>query len=123
MTSFPLEFPEELPIAQHPERIAGLIRAHPATIVSGETGSGKTTQIPKICLAVGRGTKGLIGCTQPRRIAARSLAHRLKQELPGARKNFVGHKVRFQDATRRETVLKVMTDGILLAETHSDRSL
>jgi len=117
------DFPEELPIAQHRERIAALIRGHPITIVSGETGSGKTTQIPKICLTLERGAAGLIGCTQPRRIAARSLAHRLAQELPGAPRAFVGHKIRFQDATRPETVLKVMTDGILLAETHSDREL
>ncbi len=119
----PLKFPDELPIAQHRERIAELIRAHPVTIVCGETGSGKTTQIPKICLASGRGERGLIGCTQPRRIAARSLAHRLAQEMPGAPRGFVGHKIRFQDATRPETVVKVMTDGVLLAETHSDRRL
>ncbi|HEX3097048.1 MAG TPA: ATP-dependent RNA helicase HrpA [Usitatibacter sp.] len=119
----PLEFPPELPIAQHRDRIAELVRAHPVTIVCGETGSGKTTQIPKICLASGRGEKGLIGCTQPRRIAARSLAHRLAAEMPGAPKGFVGHKIRFQDATRPETVVKVMTDGVLLAETHSDRRL
>jgi ATP-dependent helicase HrpA len=119
----PLEFPAELPIAQHRDRIAELVRAHPVTIVCGETGSGKTTQIPKICLASGRGESGLIGCTQPRRIAARSLAHRLAAEMPGAPRGFVGHKIRFQDATRPETVVKVMTDGVLLAETHSDRRL
>jgi ATP-dependent helicase HrpA len=119
----PLQFPEELPIAQHRDRIAELVVAHPVVIVCGETGSGKTTQIPKICLASGRGERGLIGCTQPRRIAARSLAHRLAVELPGAPRAFVGHKIRFQDATRPETVVKVMTDGILLAETHSDRKL
>jgi ATP-dependent helicase HrpA len=116
-------FPEELPIAQHRDQIAALIRDHPVTIVCGETGSGKTTQIPKICLTLERGAAGLIGCTQPRRIAARSLAHRLAQELPQAPKSFVGHKIRFQDATRPDTVLKVMTDGVLLAETHSDREL
>ncbi len=116
-------FPEELPIAQHRERIAELVRDHPVTIVCGETGSGKTTQIPKICLALGRGAAGLVGCTQPRRIAARSLAARLARELPGTPKGFVGHKIRFQDATRPDTVLKVMTDGVLLAETHSDREL
>jgi ATP-dependent helicase HrpA len=93
------------------------------TIVCGETGSGKTTQIPKICLTLGRGAEGFIGCTQPRRIAARSLANRLAVELPGAPKGFVGHKIRFQDQTRPDTVIKVMTDGILLAETHSDRTL
>ena len=123
LTLPPLHFPDELPIAQHRDRISELIRAHPVTIVCGETGSGKTTQIPKICLASGRGERGLIGCTQPRRIAARSLAHRLAQELPGAPRNFVGHKIRFQDATRPDTVIKVMTDGVLLAETHSDRRL
>ena len=116
-------YPDELPIAQHRDDIAALIRDHPVTIVCGETGSGKTTQIPKICLALGRGAAGFIGCTQPRRIAARSLAHRLAQELPGTPKAFVGHKIRFQDETRPDTVLKVMTDGVLLAETHSDREL
>jgi len=117
------QFPEELPISQHRDEIARLIREHPVTIVCGETGSGKTTQIPKICLALGRGAAGLIGCTQPRRIAARSVANRLAHELAGAPKGFVGHKIRFQDATRPDTVVKVMTDGVLLAETHSDREL
>ncbi|HYC37815.1 MAG TPA: ATP-dependent RNA helicase HrpA [Usitatibacter sp.] len=116
-------FPEDLPIAQHRDEIARLVREHPVTIVCGETGSGKTTQLPKICLALGRGAAGLIGCTQPRRIAARSLAHRLAQELAGAPRGFVGHKIRFQDRTQPDTVVKVMTDGILLAETHSDREL
>src|SRR5688572_14216542 len=116
-------FPEDLPIARHRDEIARLVREHPVTIVCGETGSGKTTQIPKICLGLGRGAAGLIGCTQPRRIAARSLANRLAVEIPGAPKGFVGHKIRFQDQTRPDTVVKVMTDGILLAETHSDREL
>ncbi len=116
-------FPEDLPIAQHRDKIAALIRNNSVTIVCGETGSGKTTQIPKICLTLGRGAAGLIGCTQPRRIAARSLSNRLAQELAGTPKGFVGHKIRFQDATRPETIVKVMTDGILLAETHSDREL
>jgi ATP-dependent helicase HrpA len=116
-------FPDELPIARKREDIAALIAKHPVTIVCGETGSGKTTQIPKICLALGRGAAGLIGCTQPRRIAARSLSSRLAQELPGTPKGFVGHKIRFQDRTGPETAVKVMTDGILLAETHSDREL
>ncbi len=115
-------FPEDLPIAQHRDEIAKLVAAHPVTIVCGETGSGKTTQVPKICLSLGRGAAGLVGCTQPRRIAARS-RNRLAQELAGAPKGFVGHKIRFQDATRPDTVVKVMTDGILLAETHSDREL
>jgi ATP-dependent RNA helicase HrpA len=116
-------FPEELPVAQHREEIARLIREHPVTIVCGETGSGKTTQIPKICLALKRGAAGFIGCTQPRRIAARSLAHRLAQELAGTPRGFVGHKIRFQDQTRPDTAVKIMTDGVLLAETHSDREL
>src|SRR5688572_16960686 len=116
-------FPEDLPIARHRDEIARLVREHPVTIVCGETGSGKTTQIPKICLGLGRGAAGLIGCTQARRIAARSLANRLAVEIPGAPKGFVGHKIRFQDQTRPDTVVKVMTDGILLAETHSDREL
>ena len=116
-------FPDDLPIAQSRDDIAALVAKHPVTIVCGETGSGKTTQLPKICLALKRGAAGLIGCTQPRRIAARSLASRLAHELAGAPKGFVGHKIRFQDRTGPETVLKVMTDGILLAETHSDREL
>ncbi len=116
-------FPDDLPIAQRREDIAALIRDHPVTIVCGETGSGKTTQLPKICLGLKRGAAGLVGCTQPRRIAARSLATRLAHELPGLPKGFVGHKIRFQDRTVPETVVKVMTDGILLAETHSDREL
>jgi ATP-dependent helicase HrpA len=116
-------YPEELPIAQHRDDIARLIREHPVTIVCGETGSGKTTQIPKICVELGRGAAGFIGCTQPRRIAARSLAHRLAVELHDAPRGFVGHKIRFQDMTRPETAIKVMTDGVLLAEVHSDREL
>src|SRR5258706_11017519 len=116
-------YPQDLPIAQHRDEIARLIRGHPVTIVCGETGSGKTTQLPKICLELERGAAGFIGCTQPRRIAARSLAHRLAQELPEAPRGFVGHKIRFQDETRPDTVLKVMTDGVLLAETPSDREL
>ena len=105
----PITFPEELPISQHREEIAALIAKNRVTIVCGVKGSGKTTQLPKICLALGRGRKGLIGCTQPRRIAARSLAQRLATELPGSPKGFVGHKIRFQDQTRPETVVKVMT--------------
>lgn len=116
-------FPDDLPIAQKRDDIAALVAKHPVTIVCGETGSGKTTQLPKICLALKRGAAGLIGCTQPRRIAARSLASRLVHELPGTARGFVGHKIRFQDRTGPDTVVKVMTDGILLAETHSDREL
>src|SRR6202008_1336237 len=103
-----ISFPEELPVSARRDEIARAIEANPVVIVCGETGSGKTTQIPKICLALKRGAAGLIGCTQPRRIAARSLAKRLAFELPGSPKGFVGHKIRFQDETRPESVLKVM---------------
>src|SRR5258708_35691278 len=125
MNRFPAEipFPEELPIAQHRERIAEQIAKHPVTIVCGETGSGKTTQLPKICLAIGRGAKGAIGCTQPRRIAARSLAHRLQHELPAFPKGFVGHKIRFQDATRPATAITATTGGVVRAWTNSARNL
>jgi ATP-dependent helicase HrpA len=114
-------FPDDLPIAEKRADIAALIREHQVVIVCGETGSGKTTQLPKICLDLGRGVSGLIGCTQPRRIAARSLASRLAKELQAP--SAVGYKIRFQDHTNPDTYVKVMTDGILLAETHGDRHL
>jgi ATP-dependent helicase HrpA len=113
-------FDDALPIAEHRAEIARLISAHPVVIVCGETGSGKTTQLPRIALALKQGGRGLIGCTQPRRLAARTLARRLAQELPGVPPSFVGHKVRFNDATESDTVVKVMTDGVLLAEVHGD---
>ena len=116
-------FPDDLPIAEHRTEIAELVAKHQVVIVCGETGSGKTTQLPKICLALGRGTSGLIGCTQPRRIAARSLATRLSHELKGAPSHAVGYKIRFQDHTHPDAYVKVMTDGILLAETHGDHDL
>ena len=117
------EFPEELPISAKREDIAKAIAAHQVVIVCGETGSGKTTQLPKICLALGRGVAGLIGHTQPRRIAARATAARIAQELktePGAA---VGYKIRFTDKVGQRSYIKVMTDGILLAETQGDREL
>jgi ATP-dependent helicase HrpA len=116
-------FDDALPIAERRAEIAALIERHQVVIVCGETGSGKTTQLPKICLELGRGRHGMIGCTQPRRIAARSLAQRLAQELKQTGQHTVAYKIRFNDHTDDSTFVKVMTDGILLAETHSDRQL
>src|SRR5690349_22217481 len=118
-----IEYPPDLPVAQRAAEIAEAIRAHPVVIVSGETGSGKTTQLPKICLAAGRGECGLIGHTQPRRIAARAVAARVAQELHTRIGEAVGYKVRFTDRTRPDAYVKLMTDGILLAETQGDRDL
>ena len=116
----PLAVDESLPIAREAERIVELIRAHPVIVVAGETGSGKTTQLPKLCLAAGRGIAGMIGCTQPRRIAARSVARRVAQELGTEVGRLVGFQVRFNDQVGPDTLVKFMTDGILLAETQSD---
>ena len=118
-----IDYPPELPVAQRADDIAAAIRAHPVVIVSGETGSGKTTQLPKICLAAGRGERGLIGHTQPRRIAARAVAERIAAELHTEVGADVGYKVRFTDHTRADAFIKLMTDGILLAETQGDRTL
>ncbi|MEP6677686.1 MAG: ATP-dependent RNA helicase HrpA [Betaproteobacteria bacterium] len=115
--------PPELAVAQRADDIAAAIRAHPVVIVCGETGSGKTTQLPKICLMAGRGERGLIGHTQPRRIAARAVAARIAQEMGSPLGEAVGFKVRFTDQTRPDAYVKLMTDGILLAETQRDRSL
>jgi ATP-dependent helicase HrpA len=119
----PIAYPPELPVSERREEIAAAIREHPLVIVCGETGSGKTTQLPKICLELGRGVRGLIGHTQPRRIAARSVAVRIAEELSTPLGAAVGYKVRFTDRTRPEAYVKLMTDGILLAETQSDRLL
>ncbi len=116
-------YPPELPVSQRAADIAQAIREHAVVIVSGETGSGKTTQLPKICLDAGRGERGVIGHTQPRRIAARAVAARIAQELGTPLGTAVGYKVRFTDRTRADAYVKVMTDGILLAETQSDRNL
>jgi ATP-dependent helicase HrpA len=120
----PIRFPEALPVSARREEIARAIADHPVVIVSGETGSGKTTQLPKIALALGRGLgaggAGLIGHTQPRRIAAASVAKRIAQELESPLGEVVGYKVRFQDRLQRGASVKLMTDGILLAETQSD---
>ncbi len=116
-------FDGTLPIHEAQEALSHAILGHPVVIVCGETGSGKTTQIPKFCLALGRGIAGLIGCTQPRRIAARSVAARLAQELQTQVGAAVGYQVRFHDRGSDATTIKVMTDGILLSEIHHDRLL
>ncbi|WP_010585107.1 ATP-dependent RNA helicase HrpA [Schlesneria paludicola] len=114
-----LNFDEELPVVVRKDEIAAAIRDHQVIVVCGETGSGKSTQLPKICLELGRGIHGVIGHTQPRRIAARSVATRIAEELNVAVGREVGFKVRFTDATSPQTYIKLMTDGILLAETQS----
>jgi len=119
----PITFAEELPVSGRREEIARAIAGHQVVIVCGETGSGKTTQLPKICLTIGRGRHGLIGHTQPRRIAASTVARRIAQELATAPGEVVGYKVRFTDKTRPGASIKLMTDGILLAETQGDPQL
>ncbi|KRG71474.1 ATP-dependent RNA helicase HrpA [Pseudoxanthomonas dokdonensis] len=114
---------ESLPIARESERIIELIRAHQVVVIAGETGSGKTTQLPKLCLAAGQGVAGMIGCTQPRRIAARAVARRVAEELHSGIGDVVGFQVRFSDQVGDNTRIKFMTDGILLAEIASDRWL
>ena len=114
---------ETLPIAAHADEIVGLIRAHQVVVIAGETGSGKTTQLPKLCLLAGRGAAGVVGCTQPRRIAARSVARRVAEELQVPLGGTVGFQVRFNDAVSEQTAVKFMTDGILLAEIQADRWL
>ncbi|MDE2116974.1 MAG: ATP-dependent RNA helicase HrpA [Betaproteobacteria bacterium] len=120
---FPIEYPADLPVVLRRDELAQAIREHQVVIVCGETGSGKTTQLPKICLSIGRGVRGVIAHTQPRRVAARSvanrIAHELKTELGGA----VGYKVRFNDKVSPDTCVKLMTDGILLAEIQGDPQL
>src|SRR5262249_38906453 len=113
----------DLPIAQKRDEIASAIRDNQVVVICGETGSGKTTQLPKICLELGRGVAGLIGHTQPRRIAARSVAARIAEELNTPLGQAVGYKVRFTDQVSDQTYIKLMTDGILLAETQGDRYL
>jgi ATP-dependent helicase HrpA len=121
--SLDLSVPADLPIAAHRDAIVDLLRQRSTIVVSGETGSGKSTQLPKLCLAAGLGQTGLIGHTQPRRLAAQSIASRLAEELQTPLGEHVGFKIRFTDRTRPETLVKLMTDGILLAETQSDRDL
>ncbi|HED18258.1 MAG TPA: ATP-dependent RNA helicase HrpA, partial [Gammaproteobacteria bacterium] len=123
-TNAPLpRYPSTLPVVDSRERIRDTISGHQVVILCGETGSGKTTQLPKICLEMGRGLRGRIGHTQPRRIAARSLAARIAEELDSPLGEHVGYKVRFQDRIQQHSYVKVMTDGILLAEIQSDPEL
>ncbi|MCF6523608.1 ATP-dependent RNA helicase HrpA [Streptomyces sp. JJ36] len=118
-----IDYPEQLPVSQKKDEILAAVRDHQVVIVAGETGSGKTTQIPKICLELGRGVRGVIGHTQPRRIAARTVAERVAEELRSPLGETVGWKVRFTDQVQDHTLVKLMTDGILLAEIQSDRDL
>ena len=118
-----LRYPAELPVSQRKDEIAAAIRDHQVVIVAGETGAGKTTQLPKICLELGRGVTGQIGHTQPRRIAARTVAERIASELGTELGTTVGYKVRFTDTSSDSTLVKVMTDGILLTEMRRDRQL
>jgi len=113
-------YPESLPITARKDEIVAAIRAHPVVVIAGETGSGKTTQIPKMCLEAGLGIEAMIGCTQPRRVAALSISRRIAEELDLAWGREVGCKIRFDDRSGPETYLKLMTDGILLAETRGD---
>ncbi|MFO0871906.1 MAG: ATP-dependent RNA helicase HrpA [Pirellulales bacterium] len=118
-----LTYDESLPVAARRQEIAAALASHQVIVICGETGSGKSTQVPKICLESGRGTAGMIGHTQPRRIAARSIAARLAEELGATGSSRVAYKIRFSDMTREETSVKLMTDGVLLAETLHDRFL
>ena len=115
-----ISYPEELPVSARRQEIAEAIANNQVVVVSGETGSGKTTQLPKICLELGRGRGALIGHTQPRRIAARSVATRIASELGEELGNTIGFQVRFTDVVSSKTMVKLMTDGILLAEIRTD---
>lgn len=119
----PIVFPESLPVSQRKVEIQKLLSEHQVIVVAGETGSGKTTQLPKMCLELGFGNLGMIGHTQPRRIAARSVAARIAEELETELGGLVGYKVRFNDQISDDTQIKLMTDGILLAEIQNDRFL
>jgi ATP-dependent helicase HrpA len=119
----PISYPPQLPIIAHKDAIIDAVQHHQVVIVAGDTGSGKSTQLPKMCLEAGRGLKKVIGCTQPRRIAAISVAARVAEELGDDGREFVGYKIRFADRTGPQTRIKFMTDGILLAETQGNRKL
>ncbi|MGH3273285.1 MAG: DEAD/DEAH box helicase, partial [Streptosporangiaceae bacterium] len=118
-----ISYPPELPVSQLKDEIAAVIRDNQVVVIAGETGSGKTTQLPKICLELGRGVTGQIGHTQPRRIAARTVAERIAEELGSPVGAQVGYQVRFTDHSSDATLVKVMTDGILLTEMRRDRRL
>lgn len=118
-----VSYPENLPVSQKKQEIADALREHQVVIIAGETGSGKTTQLPKICLELGRGVKGMIAHTQPRRLAAVSVAHRIAEELKTVTGTVVGYKVRFSDRVSENTLIKLMTDGMLLAEIQQDKWL
>ncbi len=118
-----IEYDDSLPVAAKKEELVKLIRGHQVVVIAGETGSGKTTQIPKICLETGLGVRGRIGCTQPRRLAARSVSERIAEELGGQLGDIVGYQVRFLDLVKTHSLIKVMTDGILLAEIQNDQML
>uniref|UniRef100_UPI002629BD5A DEAD/DEAH box helicase n=1 Tax=Ilumatobacter sp. TaxID=1967498 RepID=UPI002629BD5A len=118
-----IEFPASLPIVARRDELVDAIRDHQVVIVAGETGSGKSTQLPKLCLEAGRGVDGLIGHTQPRRVAARTVAERIADELRTQVGDAVGYTVRFNDRVGDSTLVRVMTDGILLNELQRDREL
>lgn len=118
-----LDYDPELPITSHREEIVGLLQQRQTLVICGETGSGKSTQLPKFCLEAGLGSAGVIGHTQPRRLAARAVSNRLAEELGTTIGDLVGFKIRFTDKTKDQTLVKLMTDGVLLAETQSDRFL
>ena len=118
-----IDFPRELPITGHIDEIIALLRSHQVVIVAGETGSGKTTQLPKACLSAGLGRRGMIGHTQPRRLPARAVAERIASELETPFGGVVGFAVRFSERYGDDTLIKVMTDGLLLAEIRTDRNL
>ena len=119
----PITYPAALPITERRDELLEVLRDHQVVIVAGETGSGKSTQLPKLCLEIGRGVAGLIGHTQPRRVAARSIAERIAAELGTELGDIVGYTVRFTDRVGDSTLVKVMTDGIVLAEIQRDRML
>ena len=118
-----IEYDDSLPVAAKKEELVQLVRDNQVVVIAGETGSGKTTQIPKICLEAGLGLRGKIGCTQPRRLAARSVSERIAEELGGKLGDIVGYQVRFLDLVKAHSLIKVMTDGILLAEIQNDQML
>ncbi|HBP91452.1 MAG TPA: ATP-dependent RNA helicase HrpA, partial [Alcanivorax sp.] len=122
LAAAPLRWPD-LPVVHHREELAAAIEKHQVVVVAGETGSGKTTQLPKICLSLGRGVDGYIGHTQPRRLAARSVTARIAEELNSQVGGLVGYKVRFSEQVSDDTLVKLMTDGMLLSEIQQDRYL